>query len=115
MHMGVCADTVTSPPSRAGAEVCIMRWPHGECACVCACVCAGPPRLLRDSERKSPGFQRLRMAQYDELRKRLISSGGGGALGAEVRARGVGGACAGDCECVCVCLCGGVCVCGGGG
>ncbi|KAF6261928.1 P-loop containing nucleoside triphosphate hydrolase protein [Scenedesmus sp. NREL 46B-D3] len=34
-------------------------------------------RALREAETKAPGFQRLRMAQYDELRKKLVSSHGG--------------------------------------
>eukprot|EP00879_Flechtneria_rotunda_P021695 GHRR01022875.1.p1 GENE.GHRR01022875.1~~GHRR01022875.1.p1 ORF type:complete len:1033 (+),score=433.02 GHRR01022875.1:114-3212(+) len=34
-------------------------------------------RAMKESESKSPGFQRLRMAQYDELRKKLTGSHGG--------------------------------------
>lgn len=33
-------------------------------------------RALRESEGKKPGFQRLRQMQYDDLRKKLVSSGG---------------------------------------
>lgn len=42
-------------------------------------------RALKEAERKTPGFQRLRMAQYDDLRKKLISSHGTRALKGEVR------------------------------
>lgn len=31
---------------------------------------------LRNSQRKQPGFQRLRAAQYDELRRQLVSKEG---------------------------------------
>jgi hypothetical protein len=48
------------------------------------CSCASC-RLLKEAERKTPGFQRLRMAQYDDLRKKLISSHGTRALKGEVR------------------------------
>lgn len=41
-------------------------------------------RALKEVERKTPGFQRLRMAQYDDLRKKLISSHGTRALKGEV-------------------------------
>jgi hypothetical protein len=41
-------------------------------------------RALKEAERKTPGFQRLRMAQYDDLRKKLISSHGTRALKGEV-------------------------------
>jgi hypothetical protein len=43
-------------------------------------------RALREAETKAPGFQRLRMAQYDELRKKLVSSHGGKLVKGEVRA-----------------------------
>lgn len=43
-------------------------------------------RALKEAERKTPGFQRLRMAQYDGLRKKLISSHGTRALKGGVRA-----------------------------
>jgi len=42
-------------------------------------------RALKEAERKTPGYQRLRMAQYDDLRKKLISSHGTRALKGEVR------------------------------
>jgi hypothetical protein len=48
---------------------------------LCSCVSC---RLLKEAERKTPGFQRLRMAQYDDLRKKLISSHGTRALKGEV-------------------------------
>lgn len=41
-------------------------------------------RSLREAESKTPGFQRLRMAQYDELRKKLVSSHGGKLFKGEV-------------------------------
>lgn len=41
-------------------------------------------RALKEAERKTPGYQRLRMAQYDDLRKKLISSHGTRALKGEV-------------------------------
>ncbi|WIA34627.1 hypothetical protein OEZ86_012944 [Tetradesmus obliquus] len=41
-------------------------------------------RALREAETKAPGFQRLRMAQYDELRKKLVSSHGGKLVKGEV-------------------------------
>lgn len=51
-----------------------------------AVVCAPSlSRALKEAERKTPGFQRLRMAQYDDLRKKLISSQGTRALKGEVR------------------------------
>lgn len=51
---------------------------------------------LREGERKCPGFQRLRMAQYDDLRKKLSSSHGGGGLG-----RGEVAAAPRACSCPC--------------
>jgi hypothetical protein len=54
---------------------------HGECECFHGAGC----RALKEAERKTPGFQRLRMAQYDGLRKKLISSHGTRALKGEVR------------------------------
>lgn len=36
-----------------------------------------PCRAMKESQSSAPGYQRLRMAQYDELRKKLVSSHGG--------------------------------------
>lgn len=50
------------------------------------CIHLAGRRALKEAERKTPGFQRLRMAQYDGLRKKLISSHGTRALKGGVRA-----------------------------
>jgi hypothetical protein len=56
-------------------------------AACCLLLCAGCScRALREAETKAPGFQRLRMAQYDELRKKLVSSHGGKLVKGEVGA-----------------------------
>jgi hypothetical protein len=74
-----------------GWVVCDRRLPSAaacllaRCWMLLAVVACLSCRALKEAERKTPGFQRLRMAQYDDLRKKLISSHGTRALKGEVR------------------------------